>query len=108
MNALRDYFDAADTEVGQMIEGHYGWNEWCVEHAAAHLARGTSSGTNHRSIDVHEVVTSWRDYRCYQCQKLLWSKVQADAPTAPADPFPAPKTGVIGSTTPAINSEYSE
>jgi hypothetical protein len=105
MNTIRDYFNAADTEVGQMIEGHYGWNEWCAEHALAHLGRGTSKGLNHRGIDVHEVVTSWREYRCYQCQKLLWSKENADGEPAIKDPFPAPKSGVIGQT-PMIGSEY--
>lgn len=108
MNALRDYYDAADTEIGRMIEGHYGWNEWCPEHAADHLSRGTSVGVNHRSIDVHEAATSWRDFRCYQCRKLLWVKAQADVPPVPRDPFPKPKAGLIGTNTPAITAEFSE
>lgn len=93
-NHIRDYFTASDTVVGEMIEGHYGWNEWCKTHAAEHLARGTSANVNHRPIDIHEVVTSWRPYQCYQCQALLWNTLRPEP--APADPFPKPQgSGII-------------
>lgn len=93
MNAVKDYFAAADTEVGRMIEGHYGWTEWCPKHATEFLTNHPEA--RNRAIDVHEVVTSWRDYKCYRCHKELWSRKNVDGEPAIKDPFASPAPGII-------------
>lgn len=93
-NDLRNH--ATDTSIGEMIEGLYGWNEYCPEHATAHMAIYPARG--HRSISISEVCTSWREYRCYACGRLLWNR----GPSQPNQGRKAQSTGhtvFIGDTT---------
>jgi hypothetical protein len=86
----RDYYHTDDTVVGQFVEGLYCWNEYCLPHAASYLL--IHEDRKHRDITIHEVANSWREFRCYACNKLLWNMEMIDPPM---DPFPKPSAGVV-------------
>jgi hypothetical protein len=80
-----DYYSTADTEVGLMIEGRYCWNEYCHEHGKAYLR--VHPERQSRSITISEVCASWRNYRCYACNRILWDRNRASDDEGPIDPF---------------------
>jgi hypothetical protein len=71
---------STDIAVGEMIEGLYSWNEYCPEHAKSFL--NIYPDRQHRGISIFEVTSSWREYRCYACSKLLWNRGPATPNTA--------------------------
>jgi hypothetical protein len=73
--------EALDSRIGEMIEGLYAWNEYCPDHAVSYMA--VYPDRHHRSVSVYEVTNSWREYRCYACNRLLWSAVRPVLPPAP-------------------------
>lgn len=57
--------------VGYMVEGRYGWREYCTDHVSVPFR--TNPDAKMRSIDVFEAAGSWRDYRCSTCHRILWA-----------------------------------
>ena len=56
--------------VGYMIEGRYGWKEFCPDHAGVPLFGNPEARV--RTIDVYEASHSWREYQCVSCGRILW------------------------------------
>jgi hypothetical protein len=86
-----------DVTVGEMVEGLYGWNEYCTQHGQAVL--NVYPDRHHYHISVFEVVHSWRDMKCYACSKLLWKREQADIPVVKRADAPVTTLPAIEATT---------
>lgn len=89
-STLRDYYSAADTEIGEMIEGRLCWNEFCPSCARKYM--NVYPYRQHRSIDIFEVCNAYRNYRCYACHNLLWDRHRVSDNEPPKDPM-RPRTG---------------
>lgn len=96
-NDLRNH--ATDTSIGEMIEGRYCWNEYCPQHAESYL--NVYPDRQHRSISIAEVCSSWREYRCYACNRLLWNR-------GPSTPNAGRKATSTGHTVYQATSEKEE
>ena len=47
-------------------------------------------------MDIFEVTTATRDYKCYRCHKLLWNaKLQPDVERTVKDPFTTPGNSIV-------------
>jgi hypothetical protein len=73
---------SADVTVGVMVEGPYGWNEFCDEHARSILA--VYPDRNNRTVSLFEVTNSWRPYKCHACSKSLWQMPEVRRADSPA------------------------
>lgn len=59
-----------ETDAGTMIEGQYEWREYCNPCALPALAH---TPRQHRTISLYEILSSYRQYICYNCRRPLWA-----------------------------------
>jgi hypothetical protein len=63
--------EALEVESGAlMLQGRYAPHEYCSECAAPILHFNPSM--HFRTISVYEILTAYREYRCANCDVLLW------------------------------------
>lgn len=63
---------ALDIPIGTMIEGPWGWHEYCEPCATRLLA---FVHRRNRAISLFEVKVSYRHYVCCACDHLLWDPI---------------------------------
>lgn len=59
-----------DMSIGVMIEGPYGWHEYCLQHGTRRVL--LQKTLRHRTVSAWEANNAWRAYMCAQCRKHIY------------------------------------
>lgn len=69
---VEEHADMSELVVGEMVEGPYGWWEYCKAHADQLLQ--VYPERHHRTVTVYECRVSFRPYVCRLCRESLWEE----------------------------------